>query len=72
MAKKAVVTVTGDGTANTIAVAHNLATADVEVATYVGNDRVFIDHTVTDANTVTLQFATNALANGTFKVVVVG
>lgn len=72
MAKKAVVTVTGDGTANTIAVAHNLATTDVEVATYVGNDRVFIDHTVTDANTVTLQFATNALANGTFKVVVVG
>jgi len=72
MAKKAVVTVTGDGTASTIAVAHNLATTDVEVATYVGNDRVFIDHTITDANTVTLQFATNALANGTFKVVVVG
>ncbi len=47
----------GDGTATSIAVAHNLGSTDVHVQVFRAGAKVEPDITVTDANTVTLAYA---------------
>lgn len=59
------------GGATSIAVAHNMGTEDVTVATYLSGALVECDVTITDSNTVTLGFAV-APAAGAIRVVVIG
>jgi len=64
----------GNGSATDIAVTHNLGTRDVEVQVYLSTtpwNRVWVAEDRTDANTVTLHFATAPTTNQ-YRVVVQG
>lgn len=63
----------GDGTATSIAVTHNLGNRDVQVTVRDATtfEEVLVDNVATDANTVTLTFAT-APATGSLRVSVQG
>lgn len=63
----------GNGSLTSVPVVHNLGTRDVTVQLYdtTSYERVMVDEVRTDANTVTLGFAT-APAAGAFRVVVQG
>lgn len=65
-------TITGDGTTAAFTVAHNLATTDVIVSIYDGttNEQVWTDVVRTDANNVSVRFATAPAAAKTYRVVV--
>lgn len=73
-ARKYTVTVTGDSTSTSFAVSHSLGTRDVTVQVYDNSDyaEVMVDVTHTDANTVTVGFASAPASGKEYRVVVVG
>lgn len=63
----------GDGTSTSFAVVHNFGTRDVQVQVYDNAtfETIYTQNVRTDANTVTVSFAT-APASGAYRVVVIG
>lgn len=67
-------TITGDGSASSFTITHNLGTRDIIVQVYDGTtyDEIIVDIVRTSTSAITVGFATAPAKNATYKVVIIG